>query len=80
MKTIFECTDMDAAGALHNAFLDYLVAPEGMEVKVGIIYDQSGNEGAPGGWITGWWVALEMIQIPSLDWQPVEKKKPHPRG
>lgn len=56
MKTLFECKDMDSAGALHNALLDYMVEPEGFENKVMIVSDQSGHD-----WITGWYVKLEQV-------------------
>ncbi|RKZ79107.1 MAG: hypothetical protein DRQ35_04840 [Gammaproteobacteria bacterium] len=38
MKVKFQCKDMDSAGALHNAFLDCLEVPPGMEVDVQITF------------------------------------------
>ena len=69
MKIKFNCNTMDEAGALHNALLDYVAVPEGMEVGARILFG-GGGQGH------GWGVEFEEKQIPCL----ADEQKKAPLG
>jgi len=66
MKVKFQCDTMDKAGALHNALLDYVSVPEGMEVNAHITFGGGGND-------PGWGVTIE--ERPKL-YTATKKKAP----
>ncbi len=61
MKVKFQCDTMDNAGALHNALLDYVSVPEGMEVNAKITFGGGGKD-------PSWGVTIEEC--------PIKKKAP----
>jgi hypothetical protein len=69
MKIKFNCNTMDEAGALHNALLDYVAVPEGMETKAKLVFGGGGH-----GLDNGWGVEFEEQQIPCL--ADAQKKAP----